>query len=246
MKTQNFLTVPAELTVTAFLTIPALLWRKRWPLALAATSIALAGCGGGSSTVSGDSKFAGPATSTTSGSSPTSNAPGTALVSQFGPLMTRGTTTQNPVTEGASGAVTTGIAGNFSSMTLNYPTAASVTSRVYFARSQDGGSPFAIYSMNHDGTNLKGVVAIDGTLNGLSVSHDGTKLVNAAKYAVNNVSYQDIFIVNTDGTGQQNLTKQIGTNDYPSLSWDNKTVVFRSSRLNSRSGRPQHQPALWA
>jgi len=192
------------------------------PLALIALALPLAGCGGGSSLIGGSSRI------TNNSSTPVGAA---AQTLQLGPLTTRTAgVVPPPVTEGSSGAVTTGLAGTITEMDLNL-----TSPKIYFSRSSDGVHA-DLYTMNPDGTQVTKAVSIGGMQGGFAIARDNSKIAYATQVTRNNVTTQDIYVANPDGSQVTNLTNGAGTNSYPSFSPDGSKLIFRRQTTTVANG----------
>ncbi len=85
----------------------------------------------------------------------------------------------------------------------NHPTWSPDGKKIAFVSQKQNGS-FAIFLMNADGTDRTEITTLNGSTASLSWSPDGGKIAFDDASAVS--SNIDIFVVNLDGSGRQNLT----------------------------------------
>ena len=104
--------------------------------------------------------------------------------------------------------------------------------RILFGSNRDGD--FDIYVMNADGsspTNLTNTAVNDGiifqTLDRRSWSADGSKILFESFLRDGN---NEIYVMDSDGTGQLNLTNDAGSDGLGAFSRDGTRVIFDSSR----------------
>ncbi|HLK55825.1 MAG TPA: hypothetical protein VKU00_04650 [Chthonomonadaceae bacterium] len=208
------------------------LLRALGSLTFAALTVTLAGCGGGSG-LAGNSNLAG-------GASRPAATTGAEQTLQVGPFLTRAAgAISPPVTAGSSGAVTTGITGTITGLTLNETVPSQLASKIYFMRSQDGVH-YSICSANPDGSNITTVVTpANGTLYGsFAVSHHNTLIAYTVQTtdSAGKITSQDIYIAKADGSSPVALTAK-GINDSPSFSPDGSKVVFRRLTTTVANGQ---------
>jgi TolB protein len=87
------------------------------------------------------------------------------------------------------------------------------------------GSPpydFAIYRIDADGANLTRLLDLPERTVGMSWSHDGTRIAFSLQ--------GDIYVMQADGSGPQQLTSNAGANRYPDWSPDDQQITFDSDR----------------
>jgi Tol biopolymer transport system component len=124
--------------------------------------------------------------------------------------------------------------------------------KIIYTSTKDGD--LELYTMDIDGSNIKRLTYTPGYDGGAFYSHKGDKIVwraNRPRGAdltnyltllslglVEPVNYpMDIFIMNSDGTGQRKLSKIGGANFAPSFLPDDSGIIFAS---NQNHGNPAH------
>ncbi len=114
------------------------------------------------------------------------------------------------------------------------------------------GGDLDIYTMNIDGTNVTQLTNTPGYDGGAWWSPDGTKIVYRAHHPKDSTElaqYKDLlkvglirpskvelFVMNADGSNNQQITHLGGANFGPSWTPDGKRIIFSSNHKNPRSG----------
>jgi TolB protein len=122
--------------------------------------------------------------------------------------------------------------------------------RVVFTSLKDGD--LDIYTMNIDGTDVRRLTATAGYDGGAWWSPDGTRIVYRANHPADSAelaAYNDLlarrlvrpskvelFVMNADGSDQQQITRLGGANFGPSWTRDGKRIIFSSNFPSPRSG----------
>jgi Tol biopolymer transport system component len=112
--------------------------------------------------------------------------------------------------------------------------------RIAFVSDRDGNSE--IYVMNADGSNSASqATRLTNTLGGEhqpAWSPDGTKI---AFYWDSDERYEEIYVMNADGSDRVRLTNQTGSDFYPAWSRDGRRIGWTKS-----NGTPPIDFAIWA
>ncbi len=113
-------------------------------------------------------------------------------------------------------------------------------SQIAFASNRHGdGTDFDIYAMSFDGSGVVNLTNTDAGLNGdrgPAWSPDGSKIAfwtdrDASQPCYNDSCDREVYWMNPDGTGQQNLTEMPQAVDYdPTFSPDGGQIAFVSNR----------------
>lgn len=121
--------------------------------------------------------------------------------------------------------------------------------RIVFTSLKDGD--LDIYTMNVDGTDVRRLTTTPGYDGGPWWSPDGTKIVYRAWHPPDSAGLADyqgllaqrmvrpsrmeLWVMNADGSGQQQITSLGGANFGPSWTPDGRRIVFSSNYKNPRS-----------
>jgi TolB protein len=89
--------------------------------------------------------------------------------------------------------------------------------------------------MSTDGTGARFVPTLGIIVNAVAISPDGSRIAFQGE-ANNN---DDIFIVNTDGSGLQQLTNDPATDQFPAWSPDGTTIVYDNAGRHEQVSDPQ-------
>ncbi|MBN1891132.1 MAG: PD40 domain-containing protein [Thermoflexales bacterium] len=109
---------------------------------------------------------------------------------------------------------------------------------IYFHSERKGDRQGEIYAMDADGTNVRQLTDLGGgVMGGIDVSPDGRRL---AFYRDS-----DIYVVNTDGTGQANLTDDKARDYFPAWSPDGSKIAFESDRSPEKSSSGAAQSDIY-
>jgi Tol biopolymer transport system component len=122
--------------------------------------------------------------------------------------------------------------------------------KIVFTSLKDGD--LDIYTMNADGTNVRRLTNTPGYDGGAWWSPDGKQIVYRANHPTDSAelrTYRDLlaqhlvrpakvelFLMNTDGSNQHQITHLGGANFGPSWTPDGKKIIFSSNYLSPRSG----------
>ncbi|MFH1539303.1 MAG: flagellin [bacterium] len=93
-------------------------------------------------------------------------------------------------------------------------------------------APGFLYSINSDGSGLTQITTTTSLLttrNGDPITSDGTKVV----YSRAPAGDIDVYIANTDGTGEVQLTTAVGDDDEAAISASGNKIVFVSNRVGN-------------
>jgi len=104
--------------------------------------------------------------------------------------------------------------------------------QIVFCSNQSGS--FEIWTMQQNGNKQTQLTHLDAHATFPDFSPDGSKIAFDAN-GVNGDPNDDIYVINSDGTGLRQLTTDAGNNDYPAWS-PNGSLQFRGYRSN---GSPQ-------
>lgn len=121
--------------------------------------------------------------------------------------------------------------------------------QVVFTSSRDGD--LELYIMNHDGSNVRRITNDKGYDGGAFFSPDGKMLVYRAYHPTDSTeildgekllreqlvkpSKMEIFVINTDGTGKRQVTRNGAANFAPFFTPDGKSIIF-ASNMNDPKG----------
>jgi TolB protein len=109
--------------------------------------------------------------------------------------------------------------------------------RVVFEAVRDGQACQQVFLANADGADVRLLSSGKGTAGGASFFPDGKRVVysqsaacSAALANVPTFPNSDLFVVNADGTGRRQLTRNAGYNGEATVSPDGRTIAFTSTR----------------
>ncbi len=96
--------------------------------------------------------------------------------------------------------------------------------RIVFTSERDGD--LELYTMNADGSDVRRVTNAKGYDGGPFFSPDGARICFRAFRDEKNPRYANIYVINTDGTGEKQLTFDLAVNWAPFWHADNDTLVY--------------------